>query len=301
MCTVWAALFLFLSLSVSVPLFPTFLLLLVFVVRLLSLSPSLLHFVSQRPFSFSPASFRPSFPILRLCSSLSLSLAFSPSLPLPPGPLRLPLSHALRVPFLSLSLRLSRALDFSPASFTVPRFFLSLVSVYHPSSVRPPPPAPLSAPTSFPFPLSFSRPPCPSLHIPAASVETARFFPPVSSAPIFFTPFFSPLQRLPMRRSLPLAFFFSLSFSLPLTSLPDSRIPPRASARSLSISRHTYAHDLSASLTPSILFLLPFAHLAFLSSLSFFPAFHPRPLRRPYSSRPTLPACRAPLTRLLSF
>lgn len=85
MCTVWAALFLFLSLSVSVPLFPTFLLLLVFVVRLLSLSPSLLHFVSQRPFSFSPASFRPSFPILRLCSSLSLSLAFSPSLsPSPP-------------------------------------------------------------------------------------------------------------------------------------------------------------------------------------------------------------------------
>lgn len=68
---------------------------------------------------------------------------------------------------------------------------------------HPPVPTPARLLSSDPLsnPRALSFPPCRSLHTPDASVETARFFPPVSSAPTFFTPFFSPLQRLPMRRS----------------------------------------------------------------------------------------------------
>lgn len=192
MCTVWAALFLFLSLSVSVPAFPpssssSFAF---FLYLPLTLASSLsLGFV---PFLSPPRSSRLSRPSVFVCPPPPLSPLVS---------LRLPLSHHRRVPFLSLSLRLSRALDFSPASFTVPRFFLSLVSVYHPPSVRPlPPPASLPPP---PPPSIFLPPSLPLSTYPRrlrrdGPIFSSRFL----GSDIFYT-FFLPLQRLPMRRSLP--------------------------------------------------------------------------------------------------
>lgn len=125
----------------------------------------------------------------------------------------------------------------------------------------------------------------PSLHTPAASVETARFFPPVSSAPTFFTPFFSPshplLRRLPMRRS-----------------------PPRhrniaSSIRSVSLSPvshiRTWSFSPSRSRLSSALFLLSFVHLSLPSRLSFiFPCLSPPLLSLSFAS-PPLPPPAAPI------
>lgn len=207
MCTVWAALFLFLSLSVSVPAFPpssssSFAF---FLYLPLTLASSL----SASSLFFLPRVVPPVFP-----DPPSVPFSVSPPFPLSfshthththtfPVSLRLSLSHRCRIPFLSLSLRLSRALDFSPASFTVPRFFLSLVSVYHPSSARPlPPPAPLLPPPS-PIPSIFLPPSLPLSTYPRrlrrdGPIFSSRFL----GSDIFYT-FFLPLQRLPMRRSLP--------------------------------------------------------------------------------------------------
>lgn len=271
MCTVWAALFLFLS-----------------------------------PFSFRyrfAALLRTPSPhthpsLLSICPFPRLSTAFPfSSLPptlqrLPPASLRSffpdsPSSSVLLPPAASLFscyLFVFRALDFSPASFTVPpfppsRFFLSLMprllSSFRSSTTTD---SSLSTPSSR---AAFYLPPFrPSLHTPAASVETARFFPPVSSAPTFFTPFFSPspplLRRLPMRRS-----------------------PPRhrniaSSIRSVSLSPvshiRTWSFSPSRSRLSSALFLLSFVHLSLPSRLSFiFPCLSPPPLSLSFASPPLSP------------
>lgn len=139
MCTVWAALFLFLPLSVSVPLF----------------HPPRLHRSPSSPNPRSPIHPSPRFVCLsRSSSSLNrasrlpslprrVRLVFldssrlrlpSLALPLPPPPG--PSPRDALVPFLLLSLRLSRGLDFSPASFTPPLPIFPLPRVYHPSPVR---------------------------------------------------------------------------------------------------------------------------------------------------------------------
>jgi len=187
MCTVWAALFLFLPLSVSVPLFhpprlrrslsspnppcpPTQLR---FVC--LSRSSSSLSVASRLP-SLPRSTFHSSFPALSVSVFLPSPVPPFPPHSLPPSP---PRSRGLLppvLPFPLLSLRLLRALDFSPASFTVPRFFLSLVPAStvllprSPPALLPPPSSLLlllllqpgsSLPTLFPAPRALSFLPVP--------------------------------------------------------------------------------------------------------------------------------------------
>lgn len=172
MCTMWAALFLFLSLSVSVP---------------LSHPPRLPSFVVPLL-----------YPSVLFLSSLNLVLFFflpRVASPVLPGLFVFVRPFLVRRLPLVISSSFARSRFFSRFSFTVPRFFLSFTPVHYPSFVRPPPPARLFS--SIPPPPPPSPPPSfshPSLYIPprAASVETARFFPPVSSAPTFFYTFFLP-------------------------------------------------------------------------------------------------------------
>lgn len=239
MCTVWAALFLFLSLSVSVPLFPTFLLLLVFVVRLLSLSPSLLHFVSQRPFSFSPASFRPSFPILRLCSSLSLSLAFS--LSLSPSPRTSPSASVSRPPrpfSLVISSSFARSRFFSRFFHRPPIFPLPCVRL--PSFFCPP----SSASTSlrahlFPFPSIFLPPALPLSTYPRrlrrdGPIFSSRFL----GSDIFYTFFLPPPAAA--HAPLPPARVLFLSLFLSTSHIPSRQQNTASSIRSVSL--HLTSH-----------------------------------------------------------
>lgn len=216
--------------------------------------PSLL---SIRPFprlstTFPFSSLPPSRPPRRYARLSRLSVFVRPS-------------PARRVPFLLLSLRLSRSRFFSCFFHRPLRFFLSLM----PLSTVLLPFVYYHRLLSFnPFlPRPFHLPPFrPSLHTPAASVETARFFPPVSSAPTFFTPFFSPPPPFPTAAHAPPS--------------PAIGISPRASAPSPSLSRRTYAHGLSPSRP---VYPPPFSssHSSTsrfpLTSLSFFPAFHPPP------------------------
>jgi len=248
MCTVWAALFLFLPLSVSVPLFhpprlrrslsspnppcpPTQL-------RFVCLSRSSSSLsVASRPPSLPRSAFRSSFP------TLSVSVYPPPVLPFPPhSP---PPATAASAPPRSLSLVISsssaRSRFFSRSFHRPPIFPLPRACV-----CRPPPPSASPSPSD-PAPLPGSPrsifPPRAALYIP--SVETARFFPPVSSAPAFFTPFFSPR-----------------SSGCPCAAPPPLGIPPRASVPSPFRPRLTYVRDLLPSIPrPSI--PRPFPPLAF--------------------------------------
>lgn len=258
MCTVWAALFLFLSpfpfryrfaalLRTPSPLTPS----LSFIH--LSLSSSLNHV----PFFFFPAPPSPPRPSPPLPSLRAVTLVFpdSPSSSVLLSPGASPFSCYLFV-FCALSI-------FLPLLSPAPPIF-PLPYAYCPCSVRLPPPASLS----FLTPSSLRAVPSSSLPslstYPAASVETARFFPPVSSAPIFFTPFSPPPSP-------------STATHAPLS--PAIGISPRAFASSPSLSCRTYAHGLSPSRP---VYPPPFSssHSSTsrfpLTSLSFFPAFHPR-------------------------
>lgn len=273
MCTVWAALFLFLS---------PFSFRYRFAALLRTPSPhthpSLLSICpfprlsTAFPFSFLSLFNAPRVVTLVL-SRLSVFVCPSP---------------ARHVPFLLLSLRLSRSRFFS-CFFHRPPLLLPIFPLpYAPSTVLLPfvyyhrllsfnPFLPRRVLSSTLF--------RPSLHTPAASVETARFFPPVSSAPTFFTPFFSPsppfLRRLPMRRS-----------------------PPRhrniaSSIRSVSLSPvshiRTWSFSPSWSRLSSALFLLSFVHLSLPSRLSFiFPCLSPPLLSLSFTS-PPLPPPAAPI------
>lgn len=254
MCTVWAALFLFLSPFSFRYRFATLL-------RTPSphTHPSLSSICpfprlsTAFPFSSLPPSNIPSrryarsFPTLRLRPSFFRSAR--------PFSLVTSSSFALSIFLLLLSP--------SPLSS---RFFLSLMprllSSFRSSATTD---SSLLTPSSR---AAFYLPPFrPSLHTPAASVETARFFPPVSSAPTFFTPFFSPSPPF--------------SDGCPCAALPPAiGISPRASAPSPSLPCRTYAHGLSLPLGP--VYPPPFSssHSSTsrfpLASLSFFPAFHPR-------------------------
>lgn len=270
MCTVWAALFLFLSpfpfryrfaalLRTPSPLAPS----LSFIH--LSLSSSLNHV----PFFFfpappSPPHTLPSPPSAPLRSSFP-TLRLRPSFSRPARPLSLVISSSF-----------ARSRFFSRFFHRPLRFFLSLMPTvlvpfaYHhrllslfltPSSLRAVPSSSLPSLSTYP----------------AASVETARFFPPVSSAPIFFTPFslpLPPLRRLPMRRSPPPS-EYRLEHSL---HLPLCRVA------------HTHMVSLSlSSRLSSALFLLSFVHLSLPSHLSFiFPCLSPPPLSLSLSLLPPL-------------
>lgn len=221
---------------------------------------------SPRPLPLPPPSapLRSSFPTLRL----------RPSFSRPARPLSLVISSSF-----------ARSRFFSRFFHRPLRFFLSLMPTvlvpfaYHrrllsfltPSSLRAVPSSSLPSLSTYP----------------AASVETARFFPPVSSAPIFFTPFSPPPSP-------------STATHAPLS--PAIGISPRAFASSPSLSCRTYAHGLSPSRP---VYPPPFSssHSSTsrfpLTSLSFFPAFHPR-LCLSLSFAPVL-LPRLPPLRLLSF
>lgn len=276
MCTVWAALFLFLSFFRFGPAFSTSLKPPPVVLPLHTSSSSLSASSSPPLLSSTPAlrlsaaslfflPRRPPTPLTR-CLSPSRFLSRAPTLR---HSLPFPLAH--RVSFLSLSLRLSRALDFSPASFTVPRSLLSLVSIRRPLSTHHPRAAAPRPPLS---------------HTPAAAVETARFFPPVSSAPTFFTPFFSPPPSMAAAHA-------------PLPRRREHRLEhPRRLP--LSHIRRTYARDPSSSLsfalfaTPGHPFSPPFRPPRlpppFHFSLPFAPPSTPHPPRPLAPVSPTPPS-----------
>lgn len=262
MCTVWAALFLFLSpfpfryrfaalLRTPSPLAPS----LSFIH--LSLSSSLNHV----PFFFFPAPPSPPLPLPLPCPPSAPLRSSFPTLRLRPS-----FSRPARPLSLVISSSFARSRFFSRFFHRPLRFFLSLMPTvlvpfaYHhrllslsfltPSSLRAVPSSSLPSLSTYP----------------AASVETARFFPPVSSAPIFFTPFSPPSHPFD---------------GYPCAALPRHRnIASSIRFVSLSVVSHirTWSLSLSSRLS-SALFLLSFVHLSLPSHLSFiFPCLSPPPL-----------------------
>lgn len=253
MCTVWAALFLFLSpfpfryrfaalLRTPSPLTPS----LSFIH--LSLSSSLNH-VS---FFFFPA---PPFPPLPSLRAVTLVFPDSPSSSVLLSPGASPFSCYLLV-FCALSI-------FLPLLSPAPPIF-PLPYAYCPCSVRLPPPASLFFNPFLPPRCSIFLPSVP-LYIPRrlrrdGPIFSSRFL----GSDIFYT-FFSPPPSPSTATHAPLS--------------PAIGISPRAFASSPSPSCRTYAHGLSPSRP---VYPPPFSssHSSTsrfpLTSLSFFPAFHPR-------------------------
>lgn len=281
MCTVWAALFLFLS---PFPFRYRFAALRsARLRRSLNLSLSFIHLslsssLNHVPFFFPPSPPPPPPPALPPAPIARASLRSSfPRLSVFVCP-----SLARRVPFLLLSLRLSRSRFFSrffhrprlPAPLDFSSLLcLSLLSFFRSSTT-----------TNFSLLTPFSRaarsiylspfrlPLSLSLFLSTYPRRLSRRDGPIFSSrflgsDIFYT-FFLPLpllRRLPMRRS-------------PLPLPPAIGISPRASAPSPSLSRRTYAHGLSPS-RPVYPPPFSFSHSSTsrfpLTSLSFFPAFYP--------------------------